>query len=46
MTKQKKYLDDVLGFLEGKTKIADLPKQLQVPANDLRNYTNGLKKEF
>ena len=45
-TIQKKYLDDVLGFLEGKIKIADLPKQLQVPANDLRNYTNGLKKEF
>ena len=45
-TIQKKYLDDVLGFLEGKVKVADLPKQLQVPANDLRNYTNGLKKEF
>ena len=45
-TIQKKYLDDVLSFLEGKIKVADLPKQLQVPANDLRNYTNGLKKEF
>ena len=45
-TIQKKYLDDVLSFLEGKVKIDDLPKQLQVPANDLRNYTNGLKREF
>ena len=45
-TIQKKYLDDVLGFLEGKVKLDELPKQLQVSANDLRNYTNGLKKEF
>ena len=45
-TIQKKYLDDVLDFLEGKIKIDQLPKQLQVPANDLRNYTNSLKKEF
>ena len=45
-TIQKKYLDDVLDFLEGKIRIDQLPKQLQVPANDLRNYTNSLKKEF
>tara|TARA_Y100000768_G_C23989259_1_gene691058 strand:- start:198 stop:6953 length:6756 start_codon:yes stop_codon:yes gene_type:complete len=45
-TIQKKYLDDVLDFLEGKIKVDQLPKQLQVPANDLRNYTNSLKKEF
>ena len=45
-TIQKKYLDDVLDFLEGTIRLDQLPKQLQVPANDLRNYTNGLKKEF
>lgn len=45
-TIQKKYLDDVLDFLEGKIRVDQLPKQLQVPANDLRNYTNSLKKEF
>ena len=45
-TIQKKYLDDVLDFLEGTIRIDQLPKQLQVPANDLRNYTNALKKEF
>ena len=45
-TIQKKYLDDVLDFLEGTIRLDQLPKQLQVPANDLRNYTNSLKKEF
>ena len=45
-TIQKKYLDDVLDFLEGTIRVDQLPKQLQVPANDLRNYTNSLKKEF
>ena len=45
-TIQKKYLDDVLDFLEGTIRVDQLPKQLQVPANDLRNYTNLLKKEF
>ena len=45
-TIQKKYLDDVLDFLEGTIRVDQLPKQLQVAANDLRNYTNSLKKEF
>ena len=40
-TNKKKYLDDVLDFLEGTIKSTDqLPKQLQVPANDLTTKQN------
>ena len=43
---QKKYLDDVLDFLQGNVKASQLPPKLRELAENLKKYTNDLKKEF
>jgi hypothetical protein len=45
-TIQKKYLDDVLDFLQGNLKASQLPPKLRDLAENLKTYTNELKKEF
>ena len=45
-TIQKKYLDDVLDYLQGEIKADALPPKLRELAKELKKYTNDLKKEF
>ena len=45
-TIQRKYLDDVLDYLQGTIKADALPLRLREIAVGLKEYTNGLKTEF
>ena len=45
-TIQRKYLDDVLDYLQGNVKADALPLRLRQLSVELKEYTNGLKKEF
>jgi len=45
-TIQKKYLDDVLDYLQGEIKSDALPPKLRELAKELKKYTNDLKQEF
>jgi len=45
-TIQKKYLDDVLDYLQGEIKADALPPKLRELAKELKKYTNDLKKDF
>ena len=45
-TIQKKYLDDVLDYLQGEIKADALPPKLRELAKELKKYTNDLKQEF
>ena len=45
-TIQKKYLDDVLDYLQGNLKLENLPKKLAQDAKALKEYVSSLKEEF
>ena len=45
-TIQKKYLDDVLDYLQGNIKLEAVPGKLKSTAKELKEYVNQLKNEF